>query len=161
MAEAAAVASIVGLASFGIRLTQTLYTFGSNVSSAREDANYIARHVDLYANVLDILTERIDDEEPLLSEAAFDLIEELRFQSNDVFNKIEQLLPNPKESTGDISFLQRMKWNFTKSRVALLVGELDYLRSTVHLLVTIIFTGRKIQSRKLVFLFLFRIVILC
>lgn len=87
MAEAAAVASIVGLASFGIRLTQTLYTFGSNVSSAREDANYIARHVDLYANVLDILTERIDDEEPLLSDAAFDLIEELRFQSNDVFNK--------------------------------------------------------------------------
>ncbi|KAJ9604052.1 hypothetical protein H2200_011575 [Cladophialophora chaetospira] len=146
MAEAAAIASIVGIASFGIQLTQTLYNFGSNVSTAREDANYIARHVDLYANVLDILTERIDDEDPILSDAAFDLVDELKYQSIELFNKIEQSLPSPKEGRNDISFLQRMKWNFTKSRVALLVGELDYLRSTVHLLVTIIFTGRKIQS---------------
>ena len=155
MAEAAAVATIFGIASFGIQLTQTLYNFGSNVSSAREDASYIARHVDLYSNVLDILTERIDGEEPILSDAAFDLIDELKYQSNELFNKIEQSLPSPKEGRDDISFLQKVKWNFTKSRVALLVGELDYLRSTVHLLVTIIFTGRKIRSRKSVVSVLF------
>ena len=150
MAEAAAVASIVGIASFGIQLTQSLYNFGSNVSSAREETSYIARHVDLYANVLDILTERIDDEEPILTDAAFDLIEELQYQSKDLFTNIENLLPNPKEGKADISFLQKVKWNFTRSKVALLVGELDYLRSTVHLLVTIIFTGRKIRSQRLV-----------
>lgn len=151
MAEAAAVASIVGIASFGIKLTKVLYDFGSNVSSAREQTSYIARHVDLYANVLDILTERIDDEEPILSDAAFDLIDELKYQSNELFTMIEQSLPSPKEGKDDISFLQKVKWNFTKSRVALLVGELDYLRSTVHLLITIIFTGRKIRSRRSVF----------
>ncbi|ETI24582.1 hypothetical protein G647_03951 [Cladophialophora carrionii CBS 160.54] len=58
MAEAAAVASIVGIASFGIQLTKTLYEFASTVSGARDEANYIARHVDLDANVLDILTGR-------------------------------------------------------------------------------------------------------
>ena len=150
MAEVAAIASIAGIAGFGIQLTQTLYTFGSTVSSAREDANYIARHVDLYSNVLDILTERIDDEEPILSDAAFDLIDELKYQSNDLFKKIEQSLPSTKEGRDDISFMQKVKWSFTKSKVALLVGELDYLRSTVHLLVTIIFTGRRIRSHKLV-----------
>ena len=149
MAEAAAVATIVGIASFGIQLTQVLYNFGSNVSSAREEASYIARHVDLYANVLDILTERINDEEPILSDAAFDFIDELKYQSNELFAKIEQSLPSPKDGRDDISFLQKVKWNFTRSRVALLVGELDRLQSTVHLLVTIIFTGRKIQSRRL------------
>jgi hypothetical protein len=148
MAEAAAVASIVGIASFGIQLTKTLYEFGSNVSSATEEANYIARHVDLYANVLDILTERIDDDEPILTDAAFDLIDELQYQSNEIFTKIEHLLPVPKEGKDDISFLQKVKWNFTKSRVALLVGELDYLRSTVQLLVTIIFTGKKMRSHR-------------
>ena len=112
--------------------------------------NYIARHVDLYANVLVILTERIDHEDPILTDAAFDLIDELRYQSNELFLKIEQLLPNPKEGRNDISFLQKVKWTFTKSKVSLLVGELDYLRSTVHLLVTIIFTGRTIQPRRLV-----------
>ncbi|KIV87840.1 hypothetical protein PV11_03359 [Exophiala sideris] len=147
MADAAAVASILGIASFGIQLTQTLYTFGCNVSSAREESNYIARHVDLYSNVLDILTDRLEDEEPILSSAAFDLIDELQYQSQDLFLKIEQSLPSPKNGKDDISFLKKVKWNVTKSRVALLVGELDYLRSTVHLLVTIIFTGRKIRSR--------------
>ncbi|KAI1608204.1 hypothetical protein EDD37DRAFT_185959 [Exophiala viscosa] len=148
MAEAAAVASILGIASFGIQLTQTLYTFGCNVSSAREETNYIARHVDLYSNVLDILTDRLEDDEPILSGAAFDLIDELQYQSQELFKKIEHSLPNPKDGKDDISFLQKVKWNFTKSRVALLVGELDYLRSTVHLLVTIIFTGRRIRSRR-------------
>jgi hypothetical protein len=121
------------------------------VSRAREQTGYIARHVDLYANVLDILTERIDDEEPILSDAAFDLIDELKYQSNDLFTKIEKLLPIPKDGKDEISFLQKVRWNFTQSRVALLVGELDYLRSTVHLLVTIIFTGRKLRSRRSVF----------
>ncbi|KIW68591.1 hypothetical protein PV04_04529 [Phialophora macrospora] len=148
MAEAAAVASIVGIASFGIQLTKALYEFGCNVSSARDEANYIARHVDLYANVLDVLTERIDDDEPILSDAAFDLIDELQCQSKQIFTKIEYLLPVPKEGKDDISFLQKVKWNFTKSRVALLVGELDYLRSTVQLLVTIIFTGKKLRSHR-------------
>lgn len=150
MAEAAAVASIVGIASFGIQLTQSLYRFGSNVASAREETAYIARHIDLYANVLDILTERIDDEEPILSDAAFDLIDELHYQSNKLFDRIKQTLPSPKNGKDDISFLQRVKWNFQKSKVALLVGELDYLRSIVHLLVTVIFTGRKIRSHRLV-----------
>lgn len=148
MAEAAAVASIVGIASFGIQLTQTLYNFGSNVSSAREQTAYIARHVDLYANVLDVLTERIDDEEPILSSAAFDLIDELHYQSTELFDQIKQSLPIPRNGTDEISFLQKVKWNFQKSNVALLVGELDYLRSTVHLLATVIFTGRKIRSHK-------------
>jgi hypothetical protein len=150
MAEAAAVATVVGIASFGIQLTKILYDFGSTVSGAREETSYIARHVDLYANVLDILTERIDDEEPILTDAALDLIEELHFQSNELFAKIQDLLPGAKASNDDVSFLERVKWNFRKSKVALLVGELDYLRSTVHLLVTIVFTGRKIQRSKCV-----------
>ena len=148
MAETAAVASIVGIATFGIQLTKALYEFGSTVSSATEETSYIARHVDLYANVLDILTERIDDDEPILTDAALDLIEELRYQSNKIFTSIEKLLPTPDVGKEDISFLQKVKWNFTKSKVALLVGELDYLRSTVHLLVTIIFTGKKIHSHR-------------
>jgi hypothetical protein len=148
MAEAAAVATVVGIASFGIQLTKILYDFGSTVSGAREETSYIARHVDLYANVLDILTERIDDEEPILTDAALDLIEELHYQSHELFTKIRGLLPGTKVGTDDIPLLERVKWNFRKSKIALLVGELDYLRSTVHLLVTIVFTGRKIQRNR-------------
>ena len=104
MAEAAAVASIVGIASFGIELTKSLYEFGSTVSAANEETSYIARHVDLYANVLDILTERIDDDEPILTDAALDLIDELQYQSKQISTKIGKLLPVPDKGKDDISF---------------------------------------------------------
>jgi hypothetical protein len=55
MAEAAAVAKTVGVATFGIQLTKKLYEFGPSMSTAREDTGHIAPHVDLYANILDIL----------------------------------------------------------------------------------------------------------
>ncbi|EXJ76767.1 uncharacterized protein A1O5_01275 [Cladophialophora psammophila CBS 110553] len=121
MAETAAIASIVGIASFGIQLTGALYHFGSNVTSAREETSYIARHVDLYANVLDLLMERIEQDKP-------------------------EPLPPVKRPKDGVAFIQKLKWNFTKPKVALLVRELDHLRSIVHLLVTIIFTGSKIRS---------------
>jgi hypothetical protein len=76
------------------------------------------------------------------------LIDELGYQSRKNFTKINNLLPVPENGAKDISFVQRIKWTLTKSRVALLVGELDYLRSNVHLLVTVIFSGRNIRSKR-------------
>jgi hypothetical protein len=148
MAEAAAVATVVGIASFGIQLTEILYNFSATVSSAREEAGYIASHLSLYSNVLDILSERINDEEPVLSTAALELIDELQIRSRKLFKTIEGLLPDVKHGKKSPSLLQKIKWNFRKPKVALLVGELDYLRSTVQLLVTIIFTYKKVRKRK-------------
>jgi hypothetical protein len=43
MAEVGVVASIIGISTFGVKLTLTLYDFGSTASSAREQTDRIAR----------------------------------------------------------------------------------------------------------------------
>ena len=138
-------ASIIGISSFGINLTLTLYEFGANTASAKQQTDYIAKHVKLYSTVLELLAERLEDDAPIISDAAMDLVEELYEQSEELFHGIRKLLP-PKDHNDDLSFLQKIMWNFKKSKVDLLVGELDYLKSTVELLVTVIFAGRKARS---------------
>lgn len=146
MAEIAA--SILSISAFGIGVTRALYEFGSTASGAKEHTDYIARHVTLYAGVLELLYDRINDEEPIVSGKAYKLVEELSGQSNDLFEKIRNLLPD--RAREDSPFLQKIKWNLKKSKVELLVAELDYLKSTVHLLVTVLFAGKRIRSSRCV-----------
>lgn len=140
MAEVAA--SLIGIATFGVKLTTTLYEFGADVASAREQTDRIARHLQLYSDVLEVLVERIDDTEPIHSAKALDLVDEIYDQSYDLFDKIRDLMPNKGER---MSFLRKITWNFKKSRVALVVSEIEYLKSTVTLLVTVLFAGKRIR----------------
>lgn len=146
MAEIAA--SIIGISNFGIKLTQTLYEFGANAASAKEHTDYIARHVNLYASTLDLLADRLEDEanDSLMSNRAFDLVKELYEQSLELFTKIKKMLPKRRDEKDDLSFLQKIGWNFKKSAIDCLICEINYLKSTVTLIVTILFTGKKIRS---------------
>lgn len=145
MAEVGFAASLLGIASFGVQLTSTLYRFGSTASAAKEQTDYIARHVTLYADVLELLAQRIDEDEPIHSRKALDLVDEIYDQSVDLFDKIEDLLPNRKDK---VSFLQKIKWNFKKTKVDLLVAELGYLKTTVSLLISVLYAGKKIRRKK-------------
>lgn len=145
MAEVGLAASLLGIASFGVQLTTTLYRFGSTASAAREQTDYIARHVTLYADVLELLAQRIDEDEPIHSPKALALVDEIYDQSADLFDKIKDLLPNRKDK---VNFLQKIKWNFKKIKVDLLVAEIEYLKTTVTLLVSVLYAGKKIRRHK-------------
>jgi hypothetical protein len=143
------VASIIGISTFGVKLTLRLYEFGSTTSSAKQETDRIAKHVTLYSNVLEILAERLEADAPLISEAAIDLAEELYDQSDELFRRIKALLPR-KDAQDKMPFLQKVAWNFRKTKVDMLIGELQYLKSTVHLLVTVIFTGKRVRAYRYV-----------
>ena len=138
-------ASLIGIATFGIKLTSTLYEFGANTASARDQTDRIARHLRLYSDVLEVLVDRIDDGEPIHSAKALSLVDEIYDQSYDLFDNIKGMVPK----RGDrMSFMRKLAWNFKKSRVALVVSEIEYLKTTVTLLVTVLFAGRKIRSSR-------------
>jgi hypothetical protein len=132
------------------KLTTSLYEFGSTVSSAREQTDYVAKNVTLYSQVLELLGERLDDDKPIHSRKALVLACELCEQSHALFDKIQDLLPDQRRCHNQLSWLQKVAWNFRKSRVNLLVGELEYLKSTVQLLVQVLFTGRRIRAFRFV-----------
>jgi len=141
-------ASLISIATLGVKLTTTLYEFGSTASSARDQTDRIARHVSYYGDVLGLLAERIGDDEPIHSNKALVLVGDLCDHSYDLFEKIKDLLPSPKYHRDQLSFIQKIAWNFKKPKVDLLVGEIEYLKSTVNLLVTVLFAGKRIRSTR-------------
>ena len=103
MAEVAA--SIFGICTFGVQLTSTLYEFGCTASAAQQQTDRIAKHVTLYSSVLEVLADRLNEEEPIISAAAIDLVE-LYDQSYELFNKIRKTLPSKRGGRDDLSLAQ-------------------------------------------------------
>jgi len=150
MAEVGIAASIIGIATFGVKLTLTLYTFGTTASSAREQIDRIARNVALFSNILELLGERLNDDKPIHSEAALDFAEALYEDSKRLFERIEELLPDRRRESEELSFIQKIMWNFKKGKVDALMAELEQLKSSVNLLVQVLYAGVKIRSYKYV-----------
>src|SRR5271163_4486474 len=117
MAEVGIAASVLGVASFGVRLTLTLYDFGATASAARAQTDRVARNVTHYSNLLELLGERLEDDKRVHSEAALDFIEELSEDSRDLFKRIKRLLPSREHGQDQISLIEKVKWNFKKPKV--------------------------------------------
>ena len=151
MAEIGIAASLVQIAGAGIQLTRTLYEFAATTSAAREQVDHIGKNVSFYSDVLELLAEQFEHERPIHSRKAIALAEKLYDHSYDLFNRIGDLLPDRHRTRDQISFIQRIAWNFKKTRVALLVGELENLKSTVQLLVQVLCAARQLRAYKFVF----------
>lgn len=146
------VASIIGISTFGVKLTDALYKFGSNFSVAREQTSRISERVADYTTILDILSTTIEDEAEFVSDKANLMIQKLCDQSTDLFCDIVDHLPRRKDTNGrdSISFRDKVLWNFRKSRVELLLGQLEYVKSNILLILMTTLIGRKARSRKYV-----------
>jgi hypothetical protein len=110
----------------------------------------IGKNVSYYSDVLELLVEQLEHDRPIHSRKAVALAEKLYDHSYDLFERIRDLIPCVRRVRDQISFLQRIAWNFKKTRVALLVGELENLKSTVTLLVQVLYAARQIQAYKFV-----------
>jgi hypothetical protein len=144
-------ASLISIANLGVKLTRTLYDFGATTSHAREEIDYISNNVSDYADVLELLVEQLEHDRPMHSKKAIRLAERLYDRSHHLFDRIRDLIPDGRSIRDHVSFLQRISWNFKKTRVVHLVGELESLKRTVQLLVQVLCTARQFQAYKLVF----------
>lgn len=144
-------ASLIGIASLGVSLTRALYDFGTTASHAREEIDYISNNVSDYADVLELLVEQLEHDRPIHSKKAVRLAERLYDRSHQLFSRIRNLIPDRRRTRDHIGFLERISWNFKKTRVDHLVGELESLKRTVQLLVQVLCTARHFQAYKLVF----------
>jgi hypothetical protein len=148
MAEVGLIASLVSIAGAAVQLTRTLYVFGSTTSAAREHVDHIAKNVSFYSDVLELLVEQFDNDRPIHSTKAIILAEKLYDHSCDLFDRIRDLIPRGYRNGDQISFLQRIAWNFKKTKVDVLVGELESLKSSVQLLVQVLCAARQLRAYK-------------
>ena len=149
MAEAFAVAaSVFQVAGAGVKLTKVLYEFAATISAANEEIEDIAKNVSLYASVLQSLSRRLKSDKAVHSVEGLKVAQELETSSHELFKKIKKLLPKGKWGHNhSLSKLEKVKWSFKKVRVAYFVGQLEYLKSTVSLLVQILFTAELSQEK--------------
>ena len=144
------VGSLVGISSAAISLTTTLYDFGTTTSAARDHVDLIGKNVSFYSDVLELLVEQLEHDRPIHSKKALALAERIHDHSYDLFDRIEDLIPDRQRMRDQLSFIQRVAWNFKKTRVNLLVGELENLKSTVQLLVQVLCAARQLHAYKYV-----------
>jgi hypothetical protein len=141
------VASVIGITTFGVKLADTLYDFGCNVSSAREQSSRIGDRVNDYITILEILAGLLEDEAGLISAKAATMVEKLCDQSEDLFYDIKDLLPRTKDA-GKVAWRDRIKWNFRKPKVEMLLGQIEYIKTNVLLLVMTTIVGKRIRKRR-------------
>ncbi len=85
-------------------------------------------------------------EDPLFTSGALDLAEDLHEHNHELFDLIRALLPSTTAKSGLLSLQDRLDWTFRKGRVDYLVGQLEYLKSTVSLLPQIVTPARKLRT---------------
>lgn len=122
-----------------------MYDFGSTASSAGEHTDFIGKNISLYCRVLKTLGHQLKSKNPIHSPEALGLAEELHDQSHSLFAKIRALLPTKCDRKDTLSLKQRLLWNFRKSRVDYLISQLEYLKSTVSLLLQILTSAEKLR----------------
>jgi hypothetical protein len=140
------VASVIGITTFGVKLVDTLYDFGCNVSSAREQSSRIGDRVNDYITILEILAGLLEHDASLVSAKAAAMVEKLCDQSENLFYDIDDLVPRTKDD-GKLARRDRIKWNFRKAKVEWLLGQIEYIKTNVLLLVMTTIVGKRIRKR--------------
>lgn len=142
------VASIVGIAAFGTEIVDRLFKFGCNVSAAREQTARIGDRISDYVTILDMFKEVIEQDPSFISTKAKVILDRLCDRSHGLFDEIVALLPHGSGPQGreTFSFKDRVVWTSRKSKIDLLLGQIEQVKSSVHLLVTTTLFGKTIRS---------------
>jgi hypothetical protein len=124
MAEIGAIASIIGVAGAGAKLSIMLFEFASSVGSAGAEVKRIGIEIKLFCSVLKQLQSTLTKAKAYrYSLSSLETTQEVLDRCQDVFEEIEGIVDGlRKRSTGEavetsMDLVARMKWTFKPSKV--------------------------------------------
>lgn len=152
------VASVIAIAGLGARLSKSLYTAGDKAISADHNLNRVASNVALFSGTLKYFATVLQANERLFSDEAKNVALHLLSECEDVFRDLAQLavmakgkedkreappgFPNPSSPPGmggqrprRLSMVNRFRAYFESPKVELMLCSLEYLKSTLQLLI--------------------------
>lgn len=152
MAEIGLIASVLQIASCGLKLSITLYTFAETVSNADKNIKHIAKDVSLTSAVLNELGSSLENDKQRMvaSENAIRTAKEVLSECSEIFNEIETTLQKgmKKASSGNriekLSF-EMLKWPFLQPKMELLRSNLERLKSTLILMLNVFAYAHKVK----------------
>lgn len=144
------VASVVGVAGAGFRLSLILNAISCDLVNAPADIKAISKSVTLYSHLLKQTAATLENVDSVHSAQALETTQQVLEESNAVFNEISAML-NKVQSTkpdGSISpsMAQRIRWCFKRHAVEYLLGRMDRLQMSLSLMLQIMQLGTTLAS---------------
>lgn len=157
MAELGAIASIVGIAAAGAKISMTLYELGSTVVSAKRDVNKVAVSIATVCSVLQQLASNLEKAHSArFSISAIETTQEILDRCTELFSEIEEVVKklevdhqggrSPKQTS--IGHVARVKWVFQRVEVQRLQAELESMKLTLTLMLMTLNLAEKIRVRR-------------
>lgn len=143
-------AGVVGLAAFGVHLVEILNKYSSSVKDAKGRINAILHDTKLTTSVLRQFKDHLDEDTAVsMSDQAKQIAQEAISRCDIVFQDIHEILtgsrrPHPVNSaqlTVNLNLREQLKWHFIEPRLELLRGNLEKIKSTLQLLMSVITWG--------------------
>lgn len=147
------IASIIGVAGAGFRLSLILNAVGSEISSADCDIHNIAKGISLFSLMLKQVGRAMEEGKTVASQNAVETATEIRDQSQVVFDEIKNMvdLAQGRDDHGhlqSITIAQRIKWCFKKRKVQYLLGQLESLKLSLSIMLQILQMGKTIAATR-------------
>lgn len=151
MAEVGLIASVIGIAGAGAKLTVTLYTFAETVNSADKSIRDVARDVSITSSVLSQLASIMEQDKKakISKDDAIKTADEAVRGCSDVFTEIgtalEKSITNINAGKTKAA-LEKMKWVFNEPKMELLRSNLERMKSSLLLLLSVLSYARDIAA---------------
>ncbi|MCJ1231929.1 hypothetical protein MMC12_008608 [Toensbergia leucococca] len=153
MAEIGIIASVIGVAGAGFRLSLILNAVSLEVANADLEIQTIAKGISLFSLMLKQLGMMLEEADSIATPSAIDTAKELSNQSQTVFSEVKRMVDavQKKDTNGNrraITVIQRIKWCFKKQRVNYLLGQLESLKLSLSVMMQILQFGKVIASKR-------------
>ncbi|KAB8337030.1 hypothetical protein FH972_021334 [Carpinus fangiana] len=141
------VASVIGVAAVGVKLSRTLYTLGGRAVAANHNINRIATNVTLFSSSLKHVGQVLADSQSLHTPEAAETVQQIMDQCERLFEDIARMASgskNPRDGHSIIaandgrqrmSILKRIRWSFEQPKVESLLAQLEYLKTTLCIVI--------------------------
>lgn len=144
------VASIVGVAGAGFRLSLILNAVSCEIANAPTEILTISKNVTLFSLLLKQTAAVLDQPGSVHSPEAVRVAEQVLEESNAVFTEINSMLDRVRtkrqDGTVSPSIPQRIRWCFKKHGIEYLLGRMDRLQMSLSLMLQIIQLGSTMAS---------------
>lgn len=144
------IASILGVAGAGFRLSLLLNAVSCEVANTGLEVHSISKSVTLFSLMLKQTGNVLQAGGSVHSREAVETAKSIADESNRVFDEIRDMLDRvtTKRPNGEIapSIQQRFKWCFKKHRVSYLLAQLESLKLSLSVMLQIIQLGKLMAS---------------
>ena len=147
------IASVIGVAGAGFRLSLVLNAVGVEIATADLEIHKIAKEISLFSLMLKQVGLTMEATESIASLGALDTAKEITSQSQTVFNEVKDMveMSQKRDSNGhlrSITIAQRVRWCFKKQRVQYLLGQLESLKLSLSIMLQVLQLGKVVAASR-------------